>query len=216
MTQEPNQQPENSTEEDNIDPLAPENVESIHDYEGQDDSDDLDDIQTPEQKRIVELEVELAEVKDKMLRVAAEAENTKRRALKEKEDARKYATSNFARDLLSVADNMRRALDSVKAETNDSEALFKTVVEGIQFTEQALLKSFEDNGIKPIDPIDEIFNPNYHEVMFESSSPDKQAGTVIEVIELGYMLNDRLLRPARVGVVKHEDTSPGGQLDEQV
>jgi molecular chaperone GrpE len=136
--------------------------------------------------------------------------------LNEKEDARKYATSNFARDLLSVADNMRRALDSVKAETNDSDQLFRTVVEGIQFTEQALLKAFESNGIKPIDPIDELFNPNFHEVMFETPMPGKQPGTVIEVIELGYILNDRLLRPARVGVAKSEETSPGAQLDEQV
>jgi molecular chaperone GrpE len=214
MTQDPNQHPESSPEPDANDPLAPENVESLADYDDQEADDE--DILSPTQKRVVELEVELAQAKDKMLRVAAEAENTKRRALNEKEDARKYATSNFARDLLSVADNMRRALDSVKAETNDSDQLFRTVVEGIQFTEQALLKAFESNGIKPIDPIDELFNPNFHEVMFETPMPGKQPGTVIEVIELGYILNDRLLRPARVGVAKSEETSPGAQLDEQV
>jgi molecular chaperone GrpE len=214
MTQDPNQHPESSPEPDANDPLAPENVESLADYDDQEADDE--GILSPTQKRVVELEVELAQAKDKMLRVAAEAENTKRRALNEKEDARKYATSNFARDLLSVADNMRRALDSVKAETNDSDQLFRTVVEGIQFTEQALLKAFESNGIKPIDPIDELFNPNFHEVMFETPMPGKQPGTVIEVIELGYILNDRLLRPARVGVAKSEETSPGAQLDEQV
>jgi molecular chaperone GrpE len=169
MTQDPNQHPESSPEPDANDPLAPENVESLADYDDQEADDE--DILSPTQKRVVELEVELAQAKDKMLRVAAEAENTKRRALNEKEDARKYATSNFARDLLSVADNMRRALDSVKAETNDSDQLFRTVVEGIQFTEQALLKAFESNGIKPIDPIDELFNPNFHEVMFETPMP---------------------------------------------
>ncbi|MGQ0527757.1 MAG: nucleotide exchange factor GrpE [Alphaproteobacteria bacterium] len=162
------------------------------------------------------LQKELEEAKNQMLRALAEAENTRKRAVKEREDASKYAISKFAKDTLSVADNLRRALDAIP-EDLFGDARIKSLVEGIEATERELLKSFDGNGIRKISPEGEPFNANYHEVMFEVPGSGKPPGTVMQVIETGYILHDRLLRPARVGVAKDEGQgngkSPGGQID---
>lgn len=198
------------------DPLAPEPVEQSETDNVEPLHHDEPAAEAPQDNAEIEaLQKELADAKDKMLRVAAEAENTKRRALKEKEDAAKFANSKFAQGILSVADNLRRALDSVPPELLEQEDRVKNLVDGIEATERELLKAFEANGLKKIDPSDELFNPNYHEVMFEAPGTGKPAGTVIEVLEMGYILHDRLIRPARVGVAK-EEGEPGGQIDQQV
>ncbi len=170
------------------------------------------------------LQAELDDTKDKLLRALAEAENTRRRASKERDDAGSYAISAFARDILSVADNLRRAIDATPAEALEDERI-KNLFDGIEATERELLAAFEKNHVKKLDPLGEKFDPNFHEVMFESPGTGKPAGTVFQVMEVGYKLKDRLLRPARVGVAKGDggealadqekptSTSPGGNLN---
>ncbi len=145
---------------------------------------------------------ENAEMKDKMLRALAEVENIRRRSQKEREDTAKYAVTSFARDLVTVADNLRRALDSVPEEAAAGNELLQNILTGVAATEKQLLSALENAGIVKIMPGEEKFDPNFHEVMFEAEIPGKTAGHIIEVLEPGYMIHDRLLRPARVGVAK--------------
>ena len=152
-------------------------------------------------EKVRALEAVLVQSNDQLLRTVAEMDNLRKRSLREREDASKYAISGFAKDLLDVADNFRRALEAIPAELKADEKI-KPLVEGIEATERALLKSFDRNGIRKIEPFDEPFNPNFHEVMFEAPAAGKAGGTIIQLIEVGYMLHDRLLRPARVGVAK--------------
>ncbi len=170
--------------------------------------------------RVAELEAEVARLKDHMLRALAETENVRKRAAKDREDAMKFAVTGFARDLLEIADNFRRALDSVPADARaGGDDLLKNLLDGIEATERSMLRTFEKHGIKKLDPMDQPFDPNFHEVMFEAPIPGKAAGTVFQVMEPGYTLNERLLRPARVGVAAGEvadskgKTDPGGQID---
>lgn len=165
--------------------------------------------------RIQILEQELERTKDQMMRAAAETDNIRKRALREREDAAKYAVSGFSKDLLSVADNLRRALQAIPPEMAQSSPEIKNLCSGIEATERELLRTFEKNGIQKIEPIDERFDPNFHEVMFEAVIPNKPAGTVIQVIEAGYVLNGRLLRPARVGVSKSDGAGPIHAVDTQ-
>lgn len=173
-------------------------------------------------ERIQNLEAELSKAKDMILRTAAEAENTRKRAQRDREDASKYAIANFARDLITVADNLRRALNAMPKDVAESNEQLKGLIHGIEATERELLNSFEKNGIRKIEPLNEIFNPNFHEVMFEAPPvPGMAAGTIIQILETGYLIHDRLLRPARVGVVKALDsqngiTDPGHNIDTQV
>lgn len=164
------------------------------------------------------LQAELAQAKDQMIRALAEVENIRRRSAKEREDAAKYAAASFARDMLDIADNLRRALEAIPADLISAEPRLKNLVDGIEATERTLLKNFEKHGIRKIEPLDEIFDPNFHEVMFEAPAPGKAAGIVMQVLEAGYVLNDRLLRPARVGVVRDDGqggppSPPGGHID---
>ena len=147
---------------------------------------------------------QLKEAKEQLLRAMAEVENTRKRAQRDREDSRKYAITNFAKDLIVVADNLRRALDSIPEDTSASSDHFINLKAGVEATERELLKSLEKNGIQKLSPLNEKFDPNFHEVMFEGPAPDKEPGTVIQVIEEGYIIHDRLLRPARVGVAKAE------------
>ncbi len=151
--------------------------------------------------RIKALEAEVADAKDKMMRALADAENTRRRSVKDKEDIAKYAVSSFAKDLLDFSDNFHRALAAIPAELHDDERI-ASVIMGLEAMDANLLKSFEKHGIRKIEPLDEPFNPNFHEVMFEAPTPGKPAGIVIQVVEAGYVLNDRLLRAAKVGISK--------------
>ncbi|PCK00640.1 MAG: nucleotide exchange factor GrpE [Zetaproteobacteria bacterium] len=169
--------------------------------------------------RITLLEAELEKTKDLMMRTVAEAENGRKRALREREDVSKFAVSSFARDILSVADNLRRALDAIPEELQEQHPQIKNLTDGIGATERELLRCFEKNGIKKTDPLNERFDPHFHEVMFETPIPGKERGTIIQVIEPGYTLNGRILRPARVGIAKSIDQSTtgdtGGTVDTQ-
>lgn len=151
--------------------------------------------------RIAALEKEVADWKEKMMRALADAENTRRRAVKDREDAAKFAVTSFAKDLLDFSDNFHRALAAIPEELHTDERVGAIIV-GLESMDANLLKTFEKHGIKKIEPLDETFNPNFHEVMFEAPTPGKPAGIVIQVVEAGYVLNDRLLRAAKVGISK--------------
>ncbi len=165
--------------------------------------------------KIRRLEEELSDVKDKMLREAAEVENIRRRSQKEREDAKKFSIASFAKDLLDVSDNFSRALEAAPKNRDELDDHMKSLLEGIEATQRAMIKIFEKNGIKEISSIDEKFDPNLHEVMFEVPTPDKEDGTIIQILETGYTLNDRLLRPARVGVSKNSDKPDGEHVIDQ-
>ena len=152
-------------------------------------------------ERLTALEAELADQKDRLLRALAETENVRRRAQREREDASKYAVAGFARDLLSAADNLRRALESVpEADIKDERT--RSLLEGVAATERELIGAFERHGIKRIDPKGERFDHNFHQAIFEADRPDAPGGTVVEVLQPGYSIHERLLRPAMVGVAK--------------
>ncbi|WP_255341668.1 nucleotide exchange factor GrpE [Jiella marina] len=157
----------------------------------------------PTAERIAALEAENADVKDRMLRLAAEMENLRRRTAREVRDARTYAISNFAREMLSVADNLARALDAVPEEhRNDESSGLKALIEGVDMTEKGLLSSLEKHGVKKLDPEGQRFDPNFHQAMFEIPNTEVPNGTVLQVVQAGYAIGERVLRPAMVGVSK--------------
>jgi molecular chaperone GrpE len=152
--------------------------------------------------REAELEAGIAELKDRLLRSMAELENFRRRAEKEREDVVKYAISIFARDMLTVADNLRRALESIPAEARSDDDNLHTLAAGIELTERELLAAFDRHGIKKFEPLGETFSHDLHQAMFEVEDKEKPAGTIVQVMQPGYLLNDRLLRPAMVALAK--------------
>lgn len=143
---------------------------------------------------------EAAELKDKLLRTLAEMENLRRRTEREVADSRAYAITGFARDLVGVADNMRRALEAADGIVADGSA--KALLDGVELTERELLKVLEKHGVKKFDPQDAKFDPNLHQAMFEVPDPNVPSGSVVQVIQPGYMIGERVLRPALVGVSK--------------
>jgi molecular chaperone GrpE len=153
--------------------------------------------------RAAVLEREHAETKDRLLRTLADMENLRKRTEREVADSRLYSVTSFARDLLAVADNMRRALDAVAPELRGSaESGVKALIEGVELTERELLKALEKNGIRQFTPQGEKFDPNVHQAMFEIPDATVPAGSVVQVVQPGYMIGDRVLRPALVGVSK--------------
>ncbi|MFM8700433.1 MAG: nucleotide exchange factor GrpE [Hyphomicrobiales bacterium] len=149
------------------------------------------------------LNAENANLKDKALRTLADMENLRRRTEREIADSRLYAVTNFARDILSVADNVRRGLESVPTDVAAAaDGPFKALIEGIELTERDLLKTLERHGVKKLEPKGERFDPNRHQAMFEVPDESLPHGTVTQVVQAGYMIGDRPLRPALVGVSK--------------
>ncbi|MDD3288863.1 MAG: nucleotide exchange factor GrpE [Alphaproteobacteria bacterium] len=157
-------------------------------------------IETPDP--VAELTAQNASLKDQLLRAMAEAENVRRRGQKEREDTAKYATSNFAREMLTVADNFRRALDAVPKDADGNNETLKHLMAGVEATERQLLSSLEKFGIKQMSPMGQPFDPHYHRVMVEIEDAAHPAGTVVQIIQAGYMIHDRLLREALVAVSK--------------
>ncbi len=159
--------------------------------------------QAPADDPLVAAVRESAELKDKVLRTLAEMENLRRRTEREVTDARVYGIASFARDVLGIADNMQRALDAARQELSAStEPGVKTLLEGVELTERELLKALEKNGVKRFDPQGEKFDPNLHQAMYEVPDASVPSGTVMQVIQPGYMIGDRILRPALVAVSK--------------
>jgi molecular chaperone GrpE len=147
-------------------------------------------------------QAEIAALKDQLLRALAETENLRRRSQREREDALKYAAVPFMRDLIGVVDNLRRAMDSVAPEALEADEHLKTLMAGLEMTEKELATVFERHHIVKIDPLGERLDPHSHEAMFEVPDPETPSGTVVQVVQAGYRLHDRLLRPAQVGVAK--------------
>jgi molecular chaperone GrpE len=147
-------------------------------------------------------QTEAVELKDKLLRALAETENVRRRAQRDREDASKYSIANFAREMLKVADNLRRALDSIDEEARSGNETVESLAVGVEMTEREMLNDFERVGIKPIEALGQRYDHNLHEAMFDVEDTTRPVGTIIQVLERGYMLGERLLRPAKVGVAK--------------
>ena len=180
-------------------------------------SEDKQDFQTPEAE--VEAGQEAAQeaagvpapedviagLKDQLLRQMAETENVRKRAEREREEANKYAVTKFARDLLEVADNLTRAVESYEGDHEALSASAQTFLEGVKLTRQALFATFERYKIQKIDPQGQSFDHNFHQAMFEVPTNDHAPGTVVQVLQPGYVIHDRLLRPAMVGVAKALD-----------
>ncbi|MGA8157743.1 MAG: nucleotide exchange factor GrpE [Rhodoplanes sp.] len=146
---------------------------------------------------------EVAELKDRHLRTLADMENLRRRTEREVAEARTYGISGFARDILGVADNLQRALDAIGDEERASlPPVMIAFIEGVELTERELLKVLEKHGVTRFDPLGEKFDPNVHQAMFQVPDPSSPAGTVAQVVQAGFMIGDRVLRPALVGVAK--------------
>jgi len=149
------------------------------------------------------LSKENADYKDRLLRTLAEMENLRRRTEREIADSRAYGISAFARDILAVADNMDRALGALDNELREkADAGTKALLDGVELTERELLKVLEKHGVKKFEPLGEKFDPNLHQAMYEVPDPSRPAGTIAQVVQPGYMIGERMLRPALVGIAK--------------
>lgn len=143
------------------------------------------------------------ELRDRFLRLAAEMDNLRRRTERDVKDAKSYAVTAFARDMLAVSDNLRRALDSIPADSKESDdAGLKALIEGVDMTERAMLSALERHGVRKIDAEGQKFDPNFHQAMFEVPNPAVPNNTVVQVVQAGYVIGERVLRPAMVGVAK--------------
>lgn len=203
--------------------------------------------ETPEsiEEKVARLEAENESLNDRLLRAMAETENIRRRSQRDKQDTARYAVANFARDMLAVADNLGRALGSVDEDARKENGVLETLMIGVEMTERELVAAMGRVGVTRMEPAGTRFDPNVHEAMFEYDDPSQPAGTVGQVIEPGYMIHERPLRPAKVGITKggpkaepasesapqgesqgdvspdssaYESTgdAPGGQLDEEL
>jgi molecular chaperone GrpE len=189
--------------------------EGADDSEGAEVSEQAQDRSETVDTRIADLEAEIASLKDQLLRTLAEAENVRRRGQREREESAKYATAPLVKDLLGVADNLRRAIESVPPDSIERDEHLKALLTGVELTEQGLLEVFERHHVTKIAPLGEKLDPHRHEAMFEVADPDKPAGTVVQVFQPGYLLRDRLMRPARVGVAKGGPTATDGGSEQR-
>ena len=187
--------PEQTNGTENPAPEAAPEAEAVQDAAGID-ARDLE---------IATLKEEAAQFKDRLLRTAADMENLRKRAEREKAEATLYAATNFARDLLSVADNMQRALAAVTPEAREqADEATKNLLAGVEMTERELLKVFERYNIRKVETVGAKFDPNVHQALFEVPTKDHPPGTVVQEMQSGFAIGDRCLRPAMVGVSKAE------------
>jgi molecular chaperone GrpE len=163
------------------------------------------EIETPEAEanEIETLKTENADLKDRLLRLAAEMENLRKRMAREVEDTRAYAITKFARDMLAATDSLSRAMLVLPAETRDTaDGPLRSLIEGIELTEREMQRLLAVHGVKPIEAEGQKFDPHKHQAMFEVPDPTRPEGTVVQVVQTGYAIGDRVLRPAMVGVAK--------------
>ena len=207
VPQEDSEVPEEAAEA----PEAPKAPEAV--AEAGDEADE----EASEADPLAEAEAEIAELKDRFLRAVAETENVRRRAERDGEDARKYAISGFARDLLAVADNMHRTLAAVPEDARQEDGPLNTLLEGVELTQRELMAAFERHGIRAIEPMGEKFDHNWHQAVVQLDDPEAEAGTIVQVMQVGYAIADRLLRPAMVAVAKGKDNGePAQKVDTTV
>lgn len=158
---------------------------------------------------LAEAQAETARLKDQLLRSLAEIENMRRRNERDRDETAKYAITGFAREVLSVADNLRRALENIPADARATDEMLNTLAVGVEATERELMAIFERFGVKRIEPSGQMFDPNFHQAIAEIPGTGKPAGTVVETMRPGYVIHDRLLRPAMVAVAKGEPAASG-------
>ncbi|MCL6229021.1 nucleotide exchange factor GrpE [Bartonella bilalgolemii] len=151
---------------------------------------------------LVILQDENKELRDQILRLAADMENLRRRTARDIADAKAYSIANFARDMLSVSDDLHRALQAIPKDAGESDSRLKTLIEGVEMTERAMMTALERHGVKKIDPEGQKFDPHFHQAMFEIPNADVPENTVQQVVQAGYIIGERVLRPAIVGVTK--------------
>lgn len=160
------------------------------------------------------LKTEVADLKDRLLRALAETENVRRRAEREKLDATQYGVTKFARDMLTIADNFGRALAACPPDKLAvADPAVRAVIEGVEATERQLLSMLENHGVKAIDTSDGKFDPNLHQAIAEVPGLGKPAGSIVDVVQTGFTISGRLLRPAMVTVARREASGPGGSVD---
>lgn len=182
------------------------------------------DTSTQLHERIAALEAEAADLRDRLLRSAAEMDNLRKRTEREIADTRSYAISGFARDMLVATDNLARALTAIPAEARDTaDGTLKSLIEGIEMTEREMQRLLQKNGVSPILAEGEKFDPHLHQAMFEVPDPSVPEGTIVQVVQAGYAIGERVLRPAMVGVAKgggkaapQPESAPGEGLDKSV
>lgn len=162
---------------------------------------------------LIALQNENKELKDQLLRIAADMENLRRRTARDVADARAYSIANFARDMLSVSDNLNRALEAIPEGAKENDAGLKTLAEGVEMTERAMIAALERHGVQKIHPEGQKFDPHFHQAMFEIPNPDLPDNTVQQVVQAGYIIGDRVLRPAVVGVAKGGVKEPSIESD---
>lgn len=157
----------------------------------------------PRDLEIVSLKTEVAESKDRLLRLAAEMDNLRKRTEREKAEATLYAATNFARDLLAVSDNLGRALQALPQDERDHAGeVERNLITGVELTERELMNVFQRHGIRKLETLGAKFDPNFHQAIFEVPTAEKPPGTVMQEMQAGYAVGDRCLRPAMVGVAK--------------
>ena len=168
----------------------------------------------------IELELKNNELKDQLMRVVAESENLRKRTIKEVEQAKKYSHISFVRDLVSSVDNLKRALDSIPEDQSNLSDPIKNLILGLEIVEKEIVTTLEKNNIKQISPLGEKFDYNFHQAMFEIPTNDYDPGIVVEVSQNGYLLYDRLVRPAMVGISKknqeNQENQEGNDKDNDI
>jgi molecular chaperone GrpE len=162
------------------------------------------------ERALADANAKLAELKDQTLRALAETENVRRRVQRDRDEALKFATTGLAKDLLPVADNLRRALDAIPKDAIEKDEALRNFATGVEMTERLLLAALERHQIKRIEAVGQKFDSNLHQAMFEVPGTGQPAGTVVQVLEAGYTIQDRLLRPALVGIAKAEAVASSG------
>ncbi len=189
--------------------MTQENVQS----ETQDETNAAAEATSPAQEdALAAAQAEAASLKDQLLRQMAETENVRRRLEREKQDAGAYAVTSFARDILAVADNLRRALDAVPEAARADQAV-ANVITGIEMTEREVFNVFNKYGIAQVEAMGQKLDPNKHQAMLEIPTNEVEPGTVVQVLQTGFVIKDRLLRPALVAVAKAADATPGSSVD---
>ena len=172
------------------------------------------DGQTQEPDPMDVLRAENTELRDRYLRLAAEMDNLRRRTERDVKDAKSYSVAGFARDMLAVSDNLRRALEAIPAEAREAgDAGFNALIEGVEMTERSMLSALERHGVRKLDPVGEKFDPNFHQAMFEVPNPAVPNNTVVQVVQAGFVIGERVLRPAMVGVAKGGPKAAASEAD---
>ncbi|AQX19082.1 molecular chaperone GrpE [Bartonella sp. CDC_skunk] len=183
------------------DVLKQDSDEFLKIHEGESDPNaEVEEIQSADP--LVILQDENKQLKDQILRLAADMENLRRRTARDVADAKAYSIANFARDMLSVSDDLHRALAAIPKDAGENNSGLKTLVEGVEMTERAMMTALERHGVKKIDPEGQKFDPHFHQAMFEIPNADVPENTVQQVVQAGYIIGERVLRPAIVGVTK--------------